>query len=262
MSLRIVIGGVLVACAASTGCANVRCPAGTTCFENKRGRVSCKADCETSCGNIVPHLWNGLDDGSNCCNECTCRNGHMQCEEKACGDSCTDCSYDCTTKEIWSDKKKEWCCEHEMLGCPAVPLALGETCYQFCEDSSCDFIDKRDQCEKGECIAAPGIGFNSFSTCQLPAGATCYQFCEDGSCAPLSEGEHCTAGTECKSDGTIGFNSHHTCQNVLAAGEVCYQFCEDGSCEPVDKRDECQKGTECKSDGSIGFNSRHTCQAI
>ena len=249
-------------------CATVRCPAGTSCYENKRGRVSCKSDCETSCGNFVPHKWKGRDDGDNCCNKCKCRNGKLRCTEKACDSKkekkqCEGCSYNCFTHEVWSDKKREWCCKNKMLGCPTTEsLALGEVCHQFCEDGSCPPINKRDECGKGECISVSGIRFNSLLTCQLPVGATCFQFCETGNCAPVNAKEHCTTGTECKSIGGIGFDSHHTCQEVLAVGDACYQFCEDGSCKPVNRRDDCPKGTECKSNGGIGFNSHETCQTL
>jgi len=29
----------------------------------------------------------------------------------------------CFSRELWSDEKKEWCCEHMSLGCPATPAA-------------------------------------------------------------------------------------------------------------------------------------------
>eukprot|EP01060_Flectonema_neradi_P029026 TRINITY_DN3928_c1_g1_i3.p1 TRINITY_DN3928_c1_g1~~TRINITY_DN3928_c1_g1_i3.p1 ORF type:complete len:218 (+),score=52.73 TRINITY_DN3928_c1_g1_i3:125-778(+) len=217
MSLKFIIGGMLIAgCTAASPsgatCATVRCMAGTTCVEKKNGHVACLADCETTCGNTVPHGWKGKDDGTNCCNRCRCRDGHMQCRKKDC-ENCSECTYDCTTREVWSDKKKEWCCANENVGCPST-LALGETCYQFCEDGSCEPINRSNDCVRGECIRVPGISFNSHLTCQLPEGATCYQFCEDGSCAPINDREHCTAGTECKGDGTIGFNSHETCQAI------------------------------------------------
>jgi len=28
-------------------------------------------------------------------------------------------SYNCLTKELWSDEKKDWCCRNQNLGCPA-----------------------------------------------------------------------------------------------------------------------------------------------
>ena len=43
------------------------------------------------------------------------------------GDNCCACPiilerpvvYNCHTREKWSDKKKEWCCENKKLGCSA-----------------------------------------------------------------------------------------------------------------------------------------------
>ena len=160
----------------------------------------------------------------------------------------------------------DWTCEGTLL-------SVGDVCYQFCEAGDCAPVNKRDQCPTGtECKGDGSIGFNSRHTCvapkkeeedeeELSVGDVCYQFCEAGDCAPVNKRDQCPTGTVCKGDGSIGFNSHHTCQQeVLAVGDVCYQFCEAGNCAPVNKRDQCPTGTVCKGDGSIGFNSHHTCQ--
>eukprot|EP01060_Flectonema_neradi_P011249 TRINITY_DN1834_c0_g1_i5.p1 TRINITY_DN1834_c0_g1~~TRINITY_DN1834_c0_g1_i5.p1 ORF type:complete len:540 (+),score=134.25 TRINITY_DN1834_c0_g1_i5:78-1697(+) len=246
-------------------CANVKCPGGTTCVVNRRGRPSCKADCETTCGNTVPHGWKGRDDGDNCCDKCKCRDGHMKCRtlrKKKCSDKCEECGFNCRTREVWSDKKREWCCKNQGMGCPpSDSLALGDVCYQFCEDGSC-FVDKRDQCGKGVCARVPGIRLDSLSTCQLPVGSTCYRFCADNSCATIAAGEHCVTGTECRKPSE---GNDYTCQEVLTVGEVCYQFCENPKeCEFINRREQCPKGTECKSTnpGVIGWNSHQTCQEV
>ena len=36
------------------------------------------------------------------------------------GNNCCACPpepYNCLTREVWTDEKKEWCCKHKQLGC-------------------------------------------------------------------------------------------------------------------------------------------------
>eukprot|EP01060_Flectonema_neradi_P036549 TRINITY_DN7055_c0_g1_i1.p1 TRINITY_DN7055_c0_g1~~TRINITY_DN7055_c0_g1_i1.p1 ORF type:complete len:252 (+),score=44.29 TRINITY_DN7055_c0_g1_i1:35-790(+) len=101
---------------------DLQCPEGEEC---KLQQVECFAapcdpvqncvskpvGCKTNCGNPVPHLFKGNDDGDNSCNKCECLNGHYSCTEIACG-SDAKC-FNCFTDELWSDAKKAWCCEHE-----------------------------------------------------------------------------------------------------------------------------------------------------
>ena len=79
--------------------------------------------------------------------------------KEGCGGTCE--KVNCQTKEVWSDEKKEWCCEHEELGCPSPKYDPcngkkdGDTC-TLCdpEDTTCAETDVVKTCKSGNCSHA------------------------------------------------------------------------------------------------------------
>ena len=83
---------------------------------------------------------------------------------QTCGKCSQEKSYNCMTKEVWSNDKKEWCCRVKKLGCPVAPY---DPCERKKEGERCTVCDPKDRacmeakvlktCQKGQCMASfPG----------------------------------------------------------------------------------------------------------
>ena len=78
-----------------------------------------------------------------------------------CGGKCEKVKHDCKTKEVWTDEKRDWCCEHEELGCPSPKYdpCNGKTDGDKCtlcdlEDTTCVETQVVKRCKSGKCSHA------------------------------------------------------------------------------------------------------------
>ena len=71
-------------------------------------------DCGDVCGS-GDRMKNGVDNSFGPAVMYYC-NGAKQCTTDAKPD-CGGEPFNCNTREVWSDKKKEWCCENKNIGC-------------------------------------------------------------------------------------------------------------------------------------------------
>jgi len=148
------------------------------------------------------------EDGKTYGNACAANCQKVSYEPGECGSE----PFNCKTRELWSDEKKQWCCENKNLGCPAEPhdcrtkeVWSQEKAYWCCENKNlgCPFdcrskeewsAEKSEWCctnkelgcpmctEKNEVFSACGPPENCEATC---AGLTeppkpCVQVCKQG----------------------------------------------------------------------------------
>jgi len=90
------------------------------------------------------------------CPEIMCR---MYCEDGYVTDDngCMTCECNqkppnyCYTRELWSDEKKEWCCENMDIGCPDCPEVM---CRIYCEHG---YVKDLNGCDTCQCNPEPPI---------------------------------------------------------------------------------------------------------
>lgn len=143
--------------------------------------------------------------------------------------------FNCLTREMWSREKKDYCsvcapwackgaCVYEPNSCATPPcpkyrcdaadhkatsaLLKGDVCYQFCEDGSKPFVNRRSACAPGLTCQAPELGEAMFfDTCHLPE--TCLgrpqQPCHEKKCGETCVVEGDMAGL-CDLDGKCSFD--------------------------------------------------------
>lgn len=128
--------------------------------------------------------------------------------------------FNCKTRELWSDEKKQWCCENEKLGCPAEPhdcltkeVWSQEKAYWCCENKNlgCPFDcrskdewspEKTEWCCTNKELGCPMCTRKNevFNACGPPEN--CEATCAGLTQPPKPCQQVCVQGCFCK-DGTV-----------------------------------------------------------
>ena len=182
--------------------------------------------CKTNCGNLVPHLFKGNDDGDNSCNECTCFNGDYSCTERGCtGDeTCGGPSPPTTPTNPCGSKcgAEEICYMRDVIcntfSCHPVPTCITNHCmFSKCEyGNDCVITDHGDSstCKPWSeigCFDKPcKAGYTCVDVKRVCKTAPCYQYeCSWEAPAPV----HCTADAKkCPDGSSVGRDSNNNCE--------------------------------------------------
>ena len=180
--------------------------------------------CKTNCGNLVPHLFKGNDDGDNSCNECTCFNGDYSCTERGCtGDeTCggpsppttptNPCGSKCGAEEICY--MRDTICN--TFSCHPVPTCITNHCmFSKCGyGNDCVITDHGDSstCKPWSeigCFDKPcKAGYTCVDVKRVCKTAPCYQY-ECSWEAPV----HCTKDAkQCQDGSFVGRDSNNNCE--------------------------------------------------
>jgi len=185
-----------------------KCLTNEVCVANFCGGCSAECipkttqkSCKLQCGSVVKHGWKGSDDGSNCCNECTCNNGVLSCSQNACFD----------------------CPNH---GCRNEPICSENEIYKDCSycDGTCD--DPYPTCNReciGKCYCKSGFVRDSFDKCVRNNECDTKKWRPERKSIPITSKPKCGKNEE--------YRECSSCEGTCKTpNKICNTVCQQSKC--------------------------------